>query len=366
MQQPSPQRIPPSVRTVLTQQAHALLASDKAGWLAPVDPADKQLRQRYEWLYSNLRNLHVSRFKPTPEVDASGGTINVEIEVCLASAICSDSNTSPGRTPRTQWRVTFASSTVISGLKIANEQPAPWELNELTFRSGARTTIAATSSLAGLLIQAHREAEAAAVDTDAYATRWPKPPHYIVYLASSQQFDKEYFGGKPDPDLAGYATPGANYAPQYQVVLHTPYKVELPVLMRHELGHAATLTGADHQVAEWITEGIAEHIAYAGSGVNTSPRMSAVKRYVAAGWTGDLTTPAAKGKIDLTRNIRYGLGHLAVDCLVKQHGPNKFLAFFETYARRREPIDDASQAAFGIPWAQENQRCAAEIRRRLR
>lgn len=368
---------------LLRRQQQALLIADEQAWLAEVDPDDDDLRNRYRQLYANLRGLGVTYFEMTAQGDI--GQVGVTVEYCLGSAgDCSTNALDPfeqmGRA-QTHWTVTFArraDTLLITGWQRAaadvnNRRPAPWETTPLVFASGSRVVVTAPAELADLLPQALAAAEQAAKVTDTVAIGEP-PASYLIYLATADQFWSQWFGGADElgRGVAGYALPSPNQR-QYEIVLRTPYGLDLDVLMRHEMTHAATLTGAapagsvliTERPHHWLVEGIAEYVAYRQQPATVSPRTDAVREFVAAGWTADLTRPANRDGPGLDSAIRYGLGHYAVACLAERYGRANMLDFFTAVNHEEIRYDTASQTVLGQSWKQVNDTCAAHIRAQL-
>lgn len=379
----------PRVKTadeILTLQARALLAGDRNGWLKEVSPRDPELRQRYREIFDNLRGLGVSRFDPI-FVGKAPGEVRVSIDYCLASGHCcltgkecqSANPSSPATPPRVRWAVTFAEQAGvmrITGLRISTKDesdraPTPWETGPLTIQARDRVIVAAPPAMADLVPQVLAEAQSAAPVIDGYAESWGKPLRYLIYLADSAAFTGLWFGGRDESEtsVAGYALAHRNQV-QYEVVLEVPFKLPMDNMVRHEMAHVSTLDAAPaRDLHLWLTEGIAEYIAYHGQPATSSPRMRAVRDYVTDGWVGDLTDPrtAKSGAEDeAPDDVAYSLGHLAVACLVEERSRGAMLTFFKLLVREGKDIGEAGQTAFGEPWEQTNKHCADHIRRQFK
>src|SRR4051812_47368089 len=115
----------------------------------------------------------------------------------------------------------------------------PWAMSLLQAKAGPRVIVAATKANAGRLGGVLATAEVAAEVADSYAGG-QKPGKYVIYLAGSKEWGKWPYD-EEGKWVAGYAT-----APTESVVINMASLRTTPLgqLLRHELGHVATLGAA--------------------------------------------------------------------------------------------------------------------------
>jgi hypothetical protein len=349
------------VRRMLRRQATALLRGDRAGWLAAVD---QPVRGRYADLYRTLRALRVT----TLDYRVVGGrppSVTVELSYCFSACT--------GERPRVAQSLTVRAAGdtyVISALAAPGRptdfQPAPWEAGDLVFAQGGRVTVAAPRALAGRLAEVVALADRAAAVDDRYAAlAGNRQARYRVFLATDELW-RTWYGGRATGWAVGYMQPLASAGAD---VVIDPSRIRgrsaLREVLQHELGHVATIGGADPEADDmWLVEGVAEYIAYAPRPATDNVRSTYLR-------TGKFPTTLFQTPLDDTSPARtvtrfYGYGHLAVDCLVKTYGEKAFFTFFGRVVRDQGNIQKVSLAEFHRPWREVDKACVSTIRREVR
>lgn len=134
---------------------------------------------------------------------------------------------------------------------------------------------------------------------------------------------------------------------------------DLDEVLRHELGHVATLFGEpdDKNLIwpppqhDWAAEGVAEYIAWAGQPRAAYPRLDDIRTYVRADrWNGSL--PVNIDKADrLSASATYGLNYLVIRYLADRYGEPAMLRLIDDLLRNHKTADNATRASLGQPWA---------------
>jgi hypothetical protein len=351
------------IRATLDRQGAALLRGDRNGWLSDVDPA---LSGELTILYANLRGLRASGWLPRTREVRTGPTIVAEIQVrvCFSTPACS-------RTPetyvpagdvisaRTEWIVTKGRAVLTAFDQIGPDGSVPWKRTALTFASGRRVVVAAPKDTKETQPEAWLPAaERAARVADRYAVTEPRPGRYVVFLAGERHW-KETVG--EDREAAAFVDRTSEQT-AFAIIDATALGAD-PTderLLRHEFGHIATLLGTLDNRDEWVIEGMAEYIAYAGAPVRSYELVEDARWHV--------THKAWAGRLDLEWSTEpterfgyYAMAFLAMRCLGETYGEPKMLTFFTRVARQGEPPAEAAAAALGTPWEQVQRACQPKI-----
>jgi len=143
----------------------------------------------------------------------------------------------------------------------------------------------------------------------------------------------------------------------------------LEIVMRHEMGHVATLLNdlQYNSTENTLVEGIAEYIAYAGHPDWGRSRFPDVHTYLRRGkWSGNcfMTKEISSNDI-VTSSAAYGIGYLMIVYLVAKYGLDKMFAFWDAVERNGRPIEGAATDTLGASWKTVNTGCAAYVRHRV-
>jgi hypothetical protein len=361
------------IRTTLDRQSAALIKGDERAFLGTADPKAGKVLTALKRRFASLRALRVSSYQQLIEsMPSAGGTaqrpvweVKVQIRYCLVVKDCQIDRV----TTQTSWAETSA------GLRMAalsesgdvDNGPRPWEVSALRAAVGKRVVVATTSRYAGKLPSLLRQAERAAAVADRFVIGEKRPDLYRIFVAGASDWKKWYGGDLPSWSV-GFAT-GVSQG-RMDVVLNlgeiqTNY---LDEVLRHELGHVATLS-ADAYPNEsdfWLVEGIAEYIQESGRSVSAYDGEPAVRRYLNSGkWDGDVNVPAPSAETpDWQVAARYGIGYYAVRRMAERYGQAKMVTFFtELVLKGAGTLDSAARTAFGTSWANVNADCARYVRR---
>ncbi|GAA2521972.1 hypothetical protein [Winogradskya humida] len=351
-----------TIRTALDNQGSALLRGDRSGWLREVDAS---LWPEMIRLYANLRGFELSSWIPrTTSVSGTGSVwhASVQARVCFAGAHCRrdpDSYVPLGDvlTASTTWRITAGHATLTAFAQQSTPaMPAavPWKSAALTFATGARVIVAASDDSvrpSTWLAAADRAAQAA----DRYALSSPRPGKYLIYLAASGEWETaigddreaEAFVDRTSKETAFTVVDAAEPSDER--------------LLRHELGHVATLLGTLGGHADWAIEGMAEYIAWEQTPMTAYRLTSAARNHITrTGWKGRLDLDWSTDPTD--RVGFYAMAYLAFRCLGATYGDRKLLSFFATVVREGRTPAEAAPPTLGAPWPEIQSTCAPKIR----
>ncbi|NJP31425.1 hypothetical protein HCJ94_05345 [Micromonospora sp. HSS6-12] len=358
----------------LDRQSAALLAGDRAGFLAIAEPAvHADLRRRF----TTLRALQVTGWEARPSgLPTEAGRpgewrLTVEFRYCFVVPDCRTSSV----LVETRWRgdrgeprlLALAGSrteTQLAGRAEWQAEALPWEVSELVVAVGGRTLVATTPALRKRLPDLLARAEAAAKVADRYVVTGSRPDRYRIYYAGPKEW-KRWYGGDLPGWAAGYAI-GIGGGHRDIVVRAGQYTdTAVDELLRHELAHAASLPDNDRwdESAWWLVEGLAEYVASDGRSISRYDGLSATRRLVNRGWNGKLDSVAPADDASPLRVAgNYGISYLAVSHLVARFGEERVFAFVKAVIHDLRIPRQTAEEIFGQPWSTIHDGCVAYIR----
>ena len=361
-----------TIRATLDRQGAALLHGDEAAWLSAVDPA---LTSQMTWLYANLRGLQVSGWIPrarkvTRKVkDGPAWTAEVQIRICFAAPTCT--RTAETFVPlgdvisaRTRWSVAGDRAVLMAFDQFSADGSVPWKQEPLDFAIGKRVVVAAPRGQPDTRpAEWLPAAERAAAVADRYALSDPRPGRYFLFLAGEKEWNDAV---GTDREAAAFVD-RTSESTAFAIVDATDFGTDFTdeTLLRHELGHIATLLGTLDNQDEWAIEGMAEYIAYAGTPVKAYDLIGDARWQVShTGWTGRLDLEWSTAPEE--RHGFYAMGFLAMRCLGETYGEPRLLAFFSEVVRKGEEPGTAAMSALGVPWEEAEATCEPKIQAWLR
>jgi hypothetical protein len=379
-----------AVMLMLQEQAAALVRGDEAGWLAAVDPAERDTVDYFRKRFRNLRALHISQFsyargsKPYVKYGDPEFTDTIYSGFCFSMPSCPAIVASDGidlGAPRIREKFVFKQaggryviSTVFADKPEHSREPMPWQAGDLVFGEGKRVTVAAAPAGAGRVKEAVAVADRAALVADRFAGQFRNPQQrYRVFLADDKAW-KRWFSSASPRDKAVIGLTVALNDVQSEIMVKVSgngSRAELADTIQHEMGHVVSLghtndTGRKITLdisEEWLTEGVAEYIGHYPQRASASSRMPAVRQLVnSSGGPRSLEVSSLDWDEPKKTSAYYGFGHLAVDCLARKFGEPKMITFVSVMAREFRSSDEASKRAFGKPFDQVDKVCMSWIR----
>ncbi len=377
---------------MLRDQAAALIRGDEAGWLAPIDPAEKDTVAYFRKRFTALRALHVSQFSyargTAPRAAAGDGPFSDTIYAgfCFSLPACPDIMPQDGialGAPRIKETFSFRPvdgryliTSVFGDAAEKSREPMPWQTGDLVFAQGKRVTVAAAPAVGKRAKQALALAEKAAVVADRFAGLFHNPQErYRVYLADDKQWQRWFSSPMAkESGVIGVTVPINDVQSEIMVKMSgNDTAAKLADTIQHEMGHVVSvgnLNDTGKKVVfdvheEWLTEGVAEFIGQYPGRAAQSPRRAAVHRLTgSSARPGSIEVPSLDWDDPEKINAYYGYGHFAVDCLATTYGEPAMVAFVTAMAREGRSDDEASASAFGKPFAEVDRTCLAWIRSR--
>ncbi len=347
-----------AIDLALQDQGEALLRGDAPGWLRPVDQSQQTEMRR---LYDNLRGLEVSAWLPRATSLAGDDSLwraAVQVRVCFTGTRCVRAHNTyvplgDVITAATVWRVSDDHA-VLESFLVSAPMPAaavPWKTKTLNFATGSRVIVAASS---GSMQPAQwvAVADRAAQIADKYA--FVRPGKYVIYLAAADEW-QTVIG--EDGEALGFVDRTSE-----QTAFTVVDAAEQPSerLLRHELGHVATLLGTLGGQPDWAIEGMAEYVAWEQTPMSSYRLTQAARDHIArTQWQGRLDLPWSSQRTE--RVGFYAMAYLAIRCLASTYGEASLLSFFDRVARQNRSPAEAALPAFGTPWPAVEEACHAKI-----
>jgi hypothetical protein len=361
------------IKDTLAGMTKAMRAGDLATFVAA--GADKKVRAELDRRFRSLRAMKVAEFEmtidsgPFNEKKVGGFSewgVAVQIRHCFVVAGCDPDSVLID----TAWRDSPAGYRMvkISTISAENHGPNPWEVSLLTAAVGSRAIVAAPKQYAAQARAFLPAAERAAKIADKYVLG-DKPDRYIIYLAGPADW-KKWFGGSEDWAI-GFAVPATEKRSDIVLRMDEISGGYAESVMKHEMGHVATLAGREYHdyYGEnwWLTEGIAEFIEWDGRGISGYDRRQSARRSVSEKkFTGNLEKLVpADNAADWQIDAAYGLGFYATSCISDQYGHAKLMKFAEQVLRAGRPSEVVSDEVFKTEWSTVTKRCFTYTKQKI-
>lgn len=372
------------VRTLLDRRATALLRRDRAGWLAGVDPRAAAFRRQQDAVFGNIAAvpLGVWRYAVEPgdedgSTDAAGSwTVEVTLRYTLRGV-------DPAPTARPlvltfrpaggRWLLAGDTGAAPDGTR---SWRGPWEHGRLLVRGGTHSLVLAHPA------NAYRMGTLAAV-LDAVVPRvravvgGVTPARVVVIVPDDQREMAALVGERlvlsaiAAVAVADSVDPARGRATGQRIVVN-PANIDRlgalgrTVVLQHEVTHVATRgwTGADTPI--WLSEGLAEWVGYADSGLparQVGDELRAALRR--GGWPGRLPTTADFRGDSPRLALAYEEGWSACRLIAERAGPAALLRLYRAVGTAADPaaaVDAQLRRAVGLSTAQFTAQWRASVR----
>lgn len=374
---------------LLERQAAAVLSKDRAAFLAAVAAGPEAVRQahRYDGMHqlglSVLRVVSVREtIPPVPVAAEAAATWDVEatfdyrIRDFDRAARRFTLNLTLTAPPAHPDRISIVASR-------AADRPQPWDLEGMRVRRTPQSLVVATGQGSELDELLRRADGAARKVAGVWGAVVP-----AVWIMPASSADAERLLGRGPGELDGLAAatdgplePGATAGADRIVLNPAAWSSLRPegrdVVMTHELTHVAVRASTTLPVPLWLSEGLAEYVAYRSVDVEektvAASLISLVRREGLPGHLpGRERFEAGTGSL----SAAYAEAWLAVRTLVAAHGEKRVVEFYRAAAggvsaspaRLDDPdarADDALRRVLATTTAEVEQRWLAALRRLL-
>jgi hypothetical protein len=384
-----------AVREVLAVRAAALASGGAAQWTGTVDPAAGEFAARQGVLFDTLTHLPMASWSYTyagtgPALPPSRARqLGPEAFIARVRLRYRLAEVDEREVQRDQF-LTFArrrGGWLIAGDDDAGRvgrsaQPEPWDLGEVAWAQGRSSLVLsrpgparrAASEITGL-------ADRAVADVERV---WPRPwPRRIVVVMPADVTEMArllHAGAETEPlaadPLVGLARiaavttgqptgePGGTTTGNRIMVNPTAFAgltaAGRQVVLTHEATHVATRSVPGRPVPSWLSEGLADYIAYRGTDLSPAEIAGDALRQVRAG-AAPIRLPT-EADFDASRapvSVSYSLAWLAARQIAQTYGQDALVAFYLT--SRTDPagttaafeqVLGTTEAAFLARWQQ--------------
>ncbi|MCW3813795.1 hypothetical protein ONA91_04905 [Micromonospora sp. DR5-3] len=399
------------IESLLAEHTRALTGRDEKAFVAPFDPAHKDLVTEQTSLYRNLSKLpladvrfayrHKGEFRPV------GGGHEVDVTVAFVHRF--DGFDVGPVEEWYQWTIVQADQDaplrVVRAGGVPEERrrdavthyPAPWDKwRDIHVERTPHTLLIVDASLRA---EAQRYApiaeQAAADDLAAWragGVRGEVPPGFVISLVKGRsELGSLYRTTKETPTESGVAIPvppegvldGDENDPvvgatRVVVDVRDEYHFTRGTrerqlnLFRHEIGHAligkltARAPGSSLGERErWVVEGFAEYLGHGGKAWLTSERTANSRTVIRK--TGYPSSLPGGPAWDLKDRVEYHywLGHSAIGYLVERYGEQKMFQLVAEHYRSRK-IDTVTRDVLGVSYEEFEKDWAAYLKAKVR
>ena len=395
------------IATLLAGHTGALAKRDLQAFLAPFDPADKDLIARQTTLFHSLNKLPLAeaRYEEFGATVSTEGTFDVQV-----SFVHRFDRADPSPVDELyEWTVTRASPdaalkvTAVKGGLPADEDsdmvtyyPAPWDRGRtIHVEKTPHTVVIADESLKVEARRYARLAERAATDNlAAWRTGGVDakvPQGFVISLVKGKkELGSLYRTTKDTPTESGVAIPvrpagelnggGEQEIATSRVVIDVADKSHFAKgddqkleIFRHELAHAIVAVlikrgpgaTAFDGPEKWVVEGFAEYLAHGRKPFTTSDR-TAEGRQILRSYDYQQELPGnVSWKMEDRLSYHYWLGHSAMSYLADRYGQEKVYQFVAAHYQGA-PVATATRDVLGVSYADFEAGWAAHLRSAMR
>jgi hypothetical protein len=384
-----------ALTTLLAARRRAVLDDQPARWLATVDGASPGFRRRQADVFENLRDVpfadwsyrYVGPAPALPAVRARQLGAGAWVARVLVGHRLQGFDTATSYSEQFLTVVRRRSGWLLAADNDGSGAPQPWDLAKVRVIRGARVLVLGTGSPADLRSYALVADRAVADVTSVWGTGWPRRAVLVVPRTQAEfgrlllrdrdglsQVAAVTTGDLSDDQTVSVpkqttsrATPtsatGRRAAPDPEPATASPVlrrndRVVLNpgafdrlgptgrrVVLSHEMTHVAVRSSTTAAVPIWLSEGLADYVAYKNSGVPLRTAAADVLGLVRRG-QGPKSLPTT-ADFDPTRTSiapAYSASMLACALLVERYGEPALIRLYRMAATRSKGPSDGPDA----------------------
>lgn len=345
------------VQVLLDARARAVLHRDRAAFLAGVDPQATAFATRQATLFDALADVPLTAWTytlaadraqpPDAALDARYGTWwapGVVLGVGLEGI-----DTDPAESTQAltfvqrggHWFVAADDDFVARGAVTAREL---WDGGPVSVVRGVRSLVLGHPGSLPQLRRVAADVDAAVPRVSAvWGTGWAQRVAVVVPADQAELGRIVAARGSLSP-IAALAVSGpvrGGTARGGDRVLINPPNLALlgavgrRVVLTHEVTHVAARSATGPATPTWLSEGLADHVGFLGTGVPVPQVAAELRTEVRAGrLPAQLPTDSTFGVDDPALSSAYQQAWLAVELLVKMYGQPRVLAFYRDLGAR--------------------------------
>lgn len=378
-----------AVERLLDRRETALGERDRSAYLATVDPARPAVRRREATTFDRLAALPVEAWdlrlesEPRPVRSADGGQaspptwaadVTVRHRLRGFDTGWASRRSSFALTRRSgRWYV--ARERLVSrgrpggaGTAVVDRGTTPakdlWQLRPVTVVRGTRSLVLGAGSRSELVPVAREVDEQVDKVSRVWGTTWSRR---VVVLVPRTLKDMGTLLGAQTAGLrriaavtTGETDPSTGRSASRVVVNPAAFRRLAPVgreiVLAHEVTHVAARPATTRRVPTWLAEGLADYVAYRGTGLSAEVVAEELFDDVRAGQVPE-RLPAATDFRGTRRRLAqsYEMGWLACRYVADRYGPKTLLHLYRTTgssgldAALRETLD-LSESRFTAQW----------------
>lgn len=349
---------------LLVERADAVLARDRAAWLATVDPAATDFAARQAEVFDNLAQVPFEEWRY--EFAGDGPSLSKErlellgqdawvARVVLAYRLA-DADQADVRREEYLTLTQREGRWLVADNADGGTTTELWDLGPVQVVRGDRSLVLGTADVE-TLEQYVSEVDAAAVRVDdVWGTEWPRTVVVQVprdqaemgqLLLREDEAGLEQIAAVTTGEL-GLDQPGTSAD---RVIVNPSGFAQLgplgrEVVLTHEITHVATRATTTSDVPIWLSEGFADYVAYAGTGLSREVVAADVLDLVREG-NGPVALPVGS---DFDPNVTeiaaaYSGSWLAAELIARTYGDKALVAFYRAVAGGFEPEEGTASGA---------------------
>lgn len=336
---------------VLAARSAAILARDRAAWLATVDAAATEFAAQQAAVFDNLGQVPLAQWRyefagegpylPTERRQALGPRAWVA-RVVLVYRLA-DADQADVRREEYLTLVQRDGRWLVADDGDGGSATELWDLGPVQVARGARSLVLGTADAATLEEYVTEVDEAATRVDQVWGQEWPRTvvvqvprdqAEMALLLLRSDEAGLDQIAAVTTGEL-GLDQPGTSAD---RVIVNPAGFAQLgplgrEVVLTHEITHVATRATTTSEVPIWLSEGFADYVAYAGTGLSRDVVAADVLEKVRAG-TGPAALPTGSDFDPAVTDIAaaYSGSWLAAELVARTYGQDALVAFYRAVA----------------------------------